>query len=197
MEFLVGIDQAFAVFLNAISPDEGTLAFKLLRFLAISLIYLLPILLTVFWFWPKFDRESRRRALFLSLLAGLFGWLVINSLIGELVFRERPFVSQASVRELFFHRPDKSFPSDHATAAFSVGLTLFFLKNTGEGAVFLAIGFLSGFSRVVAGLHFPTDIIASLLVGLLSASGVYRFKDWLLKLPYTIFEGLLKRYGLT
>lgn len=61
-----------------------------------------------------------------------------------------------------------SFPSGHAAAAFALAAALFFMHRRGSawlfaGAALVAIG------RVFVGVHWPSDIIAGAVIGVLSA----------------------------
>ena len=66
---------------------------------------------------------------------------------------------------------DPSFPSDHATAAFAIAFGILFVARR-TGWLFLAWAALIGISRVLAGMHYPTDVLAGAVVGL--AAGTSR-----------------------
>lgn len=94
--------------------------------------------------------------------------LGLTVLIGPLVDRPRPFVAMPHVLFLLPHASDPSFPSDHATiaGAFAGGLVLVH-RRWGIVAAVLAV--LTAFARVYAGVHYPTDVLAGLLLGALVA----------------------------
>lgn len=133
------------------------------KFFGEYLIYGLPIFLIIL-FLNKKQQKNALRALFAVILA----WPVLSYFIGQWSNRHRPF-ELSGVKELLFHRPDYSFPSDHAAAVFAVAASLWF---SGEkklaGAVFAA-GIIISFFRVGLGLHFPTDILGGLIIGILAA----------------------------
>lgn len=54
----------------------------------------------------------------------------------------------------------KSFPSRHVASAFIIGMTFLYL-NTTLGIVFLVLGSLIACTRVLAGVHFIRDVVAS------------------------------------
>lgn len=110
------------------------------------------------------------------LLAGLSGAVAIAVavVIAAVFYRARPFMAMpGEVRMLIQHANDSSFPSDHATgsAAFAAGMW----RAPGRTArwVFAALAVAVGLSRLVAGVHWPTDILGSLLLGALCAQAVF------------------------
>ena len=69
--------------------------------------------------------------------------------------------------------PDPSFPSDHAAAAFAIAFAvLAFSRKAGIG--FLLAATVIGLSRVALGLHYPSDVLAGILVGWTAAMLVTR-----------------------
>ena len=79
----------------------------------------------------------------------------------------RPFTTHPQVHPLISHHPGQAFPSDHSTAAFGIALVVFAFLSRRVGAVLLAAAALIAFSRVYVGVHYPGDVVASLLVALL------------------------------
>ena len=63
---------------------------------------------------------------------------------------------------------DASFPSDHATAAFAIAVAVFCFHRR-IGAVFLVAAAAIAVSRVLLGMHYPTDVLAGALTGTTAA----------------------------
>ena len=77
--------------------------------------------------------------------------------------RPRPFEAHPGC--LFVARSgDPSFPSDHATAAFAIAVSVL-LRNRRIGLVVLALAVAVALSRLVVGAHYPSDVIGGALVG--------------------------------
>ena len=60
----------------------------------------------------------------------------------------------------------KSFPSRHVFSVFVISMTLYFISAPVGISLFL-IGIIIGLVRVLGGVHFPRDVIAGALLGIL------------------------------
>jgi undecaprenyl-diphosphatase len=106
-----------------------------------------------------------RRATAAGLSAAAVG-LLANQVIAQLWHRPRPYQDHPlGILPLLSPSHDPSFPSDHATAAFAIAFGILFVARR-TGWLFLAWAVLIGVSRVLAGMHYPTDVIAGAVVGL-------------------------------
>lgn len=157
------------------------------KFLAEYLTYSLPLVLIVLWFYSKEAKKVALRAAFSAILA----WPILSIIIGKLVHRSRPF-SVTGVQELVFHRPDVSFPSEHAAALFAVAMSFYLSGFKKLSYVMFAIAIVVSFFRVAAGIHWPTDILAGAVLGLLSAYLIDLFDK-----PLTIVYSFLIKIAQT
>ena len=63
-----------------------------------------------------------------------------------------------------------SFPSGHSTTAFAMALIMAYMVNNKVWSVlFPLFAMLAGYSRVYLAQHFPTDILAGMCIGIVSA----------------------------
>ena len=109
-----------------------------------------------------------------SALAAAGVALLVNQVISRLWDRPRPFVSHhAATQLLAAPSPDPSFPSDHAAAAFAIAFAVLAFSRYG-GAAFLAVATLIGLTRIALGLHYPSDVLAGIVVGWAAALLVTR-----------------------
>ena len=98
---------------------------------------------------------------------------IITEVIRFLWHRSRPFVEQNFV-PLIPHADSASFPSGHAAFFFAVG-TVLYIYNKKAGTVFLLGSALIGVARVLAGVHWPSDIVWGALIGVACGLVVSKF----------------------
>ncbi len=141
-------------------------------FCAVYLIWLIAAV-GLFYFF-QVPREINRLRYLFTLLASTAGSYLLSAIIGFAYGRGRPFASFADAHQLivtsFSH---KSFPSSHATVAFALAGTVFWF-NKPLGVALLAAAFLVSWGRVFVGVHYPLDVTAGALIGLLFSYGMYR-----------------------
>lgn len=95
--------------------------------------------------------------------------LLANQAVAHVWDRPRPFAAHPLATHLFAApSPDPSFPSDHAAAAFAIAVAILVFSRR-AGAAFLAAATLIAVSRVVLGLHYPSDVLAGAAVGTAAA----------------------------
>lgn len=96
--------------------------------------------------------------------------LMTNCLLKNLVARTRPY-DVANFTDLIVKKPtDYSFPSGHTAASFAAVTALFMRKEKLLGSIACVVAVLIAFSRMYLYVHFPTDILGGIVVGI--ASGV-------------------------
>jgi undecaprenyl-diphosphatase len=118
------------------------------------------------WLFDK-PREPGvwRRATAAGLSAAAVG-LLANQLVAQLWHRPRPYQDHPlGILPLLTPSHDPSFPSDHATAAFAIAFGILFVARR-AGWLFMVWAALIAASRVLAGMHYPTDVLAGAVVGL-------------------------------
>ena len=114
-----------------------------------------------------------RRTGFALALALLVDLILCNLLLKPLVARVRPFDWNPDVLLLVARPMDFSFPSGHTAASFAAAGTLLFRRSKlAIPALLLAV--LIAFSRLYLYLHYPTDVLGGIVVGLTAAfAGVW------------------------
>ena len=104
--------------------------------------------------------------------------LILTTIIGEgiikhIVKRNRPFQNHED--ELLINKPiTYSFPSGHTASSFAA-LAVFFQMNGKLGLIMSPIATLIAFSRIYLKVHYPTDVIFGIVLGITCGVGVVSF----------------------
>ena len=127
------------------------------------------------WFWilcavVLLAIPKTRKTGYAAVFSLIFGAIVTNMLLKNIVARPRPFAEIEALIPLIAKPTDFSFPSGHTTASFAVALVMFRMlpKKIGIPAVVLAA--LVAFSRLYLGVHYPTDVLVGFLVALMGST---------------------------
>lgn len=122
-------------------------------------------------------RRSTRKAGLAMLLALLFYLLVGDMILKPLFARPRPCDLNTLIQILVERPNGHSFPSGHTSSAFAAAAALF-CQNKRLGIPALVLAAFIGFTRLYLYVHFPTDVLAGILLGLMlgaAASALVNF----------------------
>ena len=191
----MALDWKLFTLLNGLagrSPALDTLIRLLMNdyFLTTVLVWILFGL----WFsgCNAIERAQRQQAVLSAIVTMFLGNLIVKAL-NLVYYRFRPFAFN-EVRLLFYYPSDSSFPSNATCVGFSVATAIWFY-NRRVGAVAFVLAILLGLSRIVGGVHYPSDVLGGAAIGSLSAYLVCRRAGWLDRLWMSVI-GLLRRYLL-
>lgn len=124
--------------------------------IALSLIFLIP--------------KKTRKAGIAALLALLLNLLFTNVMLKNMVARTRPYEMVEGLRILIDPLKSFSFPSGHTACSFAAAFAYFrCMPRKKWGTVALVLAGLIGFSRLYVGVHYPTDVLGGVAVGMLAA----------------------------
>ena len=108
------------------------------------------------------------------IIAMAITYLVGNLFLKNVIARSRPCAVDTSVTLKIPFPSEYSFPSGHTCAAFAfAGAMCRGLERRWAKAAAVAAAVLMGFSRLYVGLHFPSDVLAGMCVGLLCSQGAW------------------------
>ena len=113
------------------------------------------------WFWilcavVLLAVPKTRKTGYAAALSLIFGAIVTNLLLKNIVARPRPFAEIEALIPMITKPKDFSFPSGHTAVSFAVTSALYFCKNK----IWIPSALLSlliAFSRMYLYVHYPSD----------------------------------------
>ena len=117
--------------------------------------------------------KKTRRCGWLILVSMAICYLLGNLALKNIVGRARPCQIDTSILLKIPMPGEYSFPSGHTLHAFTAA-TMIFLHHKKAGVACLILAVLIAFSRMYLFVHFPTDVLAGMLLGIIVAHTVYR-----------------------
>jgi undecaprenyl-diphosphatase len=132
----------------------------------------------VWYVWFKRQHVEARAGVLAGVLAAFFSGVVSRGMQLGLPTHLRPLHDPSLHFQVpFFVDPQSlnhwsSFPSDHAAVLFGLATIIFF---TDRGAGWLALGCAAiiNLGRIYMGFHYPTDIIAGAMLGVMTVSATF------------------------
>ena len=113
--------------------------------------------------------KKTRKAGFTALLAIAIGFICTNLILKNLVSRPRPWLMVEGLTAIVTEKDPNSFPSGHTTAAFAFASALWrTAPDKWMRWAALICAALMGLSRLYVGVHYPSDVLVGVAVGLLS-----------------------------
>jgi undecaprenyl-diphosphatase len=98
---------------------------------------------------------------------------IIASTIKHFYLHDRPFMFFSDLVPLISpDSPHGSFPSGHATFFSALGFAFLYYEKR-VGALYLLGALIIGLARIIAGVHWPLDILAGYLLGGIIVFGVH------------------------
>lgn len=104
-----------------------------------------------------------------SFTALVIGALITNVTLKNLVARTRPYEVVDGLILLIERQSDFSFPSGHTCASFAAAVVYWRMMDKKYSIPLLILAALIAFSRLYVGVHYPSDVLAGLLIGLFAA----------------------------
>ena len=105
--------------------------------------------------------------------------LVLTTVVALMIQRVRPYLASSDVRLLIPPPLNSSFPSGHTATAVALACA-FFMARRDLGYWAFGAAALVALGRMVAGVHYPTDILGGLGLGLVSY-GMVNLIHWQLR----------------
>lgn len=100
--------------------------------------------------------------------------LLCNGILKNLFCRIRPCDINMSIQLLIARPDDFSFPSGHTASSFAAVAALYLAREKRLWKLALVLAVLIGFSRMYLYVHYPTDIVGGVIVGIAAGYIGYR-----------------------
>jgi undecaprenyl-diphosphatase len=118
----------------------------------------------------------------------VIGLLLCNVTMKPLFARIRPYDYQlehfgVTIKLLIEAQHDFSFPSGHTIASFEAA-TVLLIHNKKAGIPAMILACLIAFSRLYLYVHYPTDVITSIILGI----GIGILGNWLVQKGFSLYE---------
>lgn len=112
----------------------------------------------------SFDKLKQKTKEFtLLFFTGFFAWF-LSLLLKYLFVEDRPFVSLQGIVPLW-HEVGYAFPSSHSAVFMAIAFAIF-LEHKRMGIYFIFFAIIIGLARIVAGVHYPIDILGGFILGI-------------------------------
>ena len=126
-----------------------------------------------------FPKKTRKTGI--AVIITFFGVLLFGQLLlKHLVNRPRPCQIDAAFVLLVTRPTSASFPSTHSSWAFGTA-TAVFMRYRKAGIALFSFGCLVAFSRMYLFLHFPTDVLFGIIMGVLLGIVSVKLSDVIMK----------------
>lgn len=158
----MALDTQLFYLLNSLAGQSRILD-GVIVFFASYLAYILIVVFLVFVSLSAVSRREKWEILFVTGTSSIIARFGVTELIRLFYHRPRPFVALPDVHSLFTDSA-WSFPSGHATFFFALS-TAVYLYNKKWGTFFFGATILITVSRVIAGVHYLSDIVAGAVIG--------------------------------
>jgi len=162
-------DTIFYFFYNL--AHQSKILDQIIVFFAVYFPYLVIILAGVFLLMHHevFKAEStfqvfleKKKEILGAFFTGTLAWISAH-ILKFLFHTPRPFEVFPKIESLI-SETGYTFPSGHAAFFSALALSIFFFHKK-AGYIFMFFALIIGLARVVAGIHFPIDILGGFVLG--------------------------------
>ncbi|TSC64659.1 MAG: Bacitracin transport permease protein BCRC [Parcubacteria group bacterium Gr01-1014_91] len=182
----MSLDTQLFYLLNNLA-GQSQLLDGVIVFLASYLAYVLIIAFIAFVLFSQYQRREKLQILFVAGVSTLIARFGVAELIRLFYQRPRPFSVLDNVQQLLTSN-EWSFPSGHATFFFALA-TVVYLHNKKWGIGFFIATIFMTTSRVVAGIHYPSDIVGGAIIGIAVAYTIFYITQRYISTTHTKLVG--------
>ncbi|TSC78363.1 MAG: Bacitracin transport permease, PAP2 [Parcubacteria group bacterium Gr01-1014_29] len=163
------LDVTLLYFLNNLTGRSQVFD-ALTVFLASYLQYVLIAAFLLLLYVSAYSKQEKLALFLTATLSMVIARLGVTEIIRFFYHRPRPFLAY-QLHQLISENK-WSFPSGHSAFFFAMA-TAIYLYNKKWGIGFFIAAMVMNISRIVAGVHYPSDILGGMIVGMVVAYVVF------------------------
>ena len=143
-------------------------------FFATYLKYILLIIFFILLYFAVYSKRDKLYIFWTTIISIIVARGVLTEIIRFLYHRPRPFIEFPVIKLIAKNNMEGSFPSGHSAFLFAMATAIYFY-NKKWGIWFFVATILINISRIVAGVHYPSDILGGMVVGIFTGCIVFYF----------------------
>ncbi len=164
LEQIISLDEQVSLFFRSLVTPDSPLA-PVVTFVSDFQIFVVGFLLVALWIMGAARKEVGLKIIALDIFyAIMMAFGIYWVLQFGLPLRPRPETLSA-IPPLLAHLPDNSFPSGHAIFAGASVIAIGYFYSFPLSSVFLGLGVVMCIARVIAGVHYFSDVLVGVIVG--------------------------------
>lgn len=113
--------------------------------------------------------KTTRKTAVTMLIALIINHVMTNMVLKDLFARPRPYMVSSEIVPLIRRLSSYSFPSGHTSSSFAAALVMHRMLPKKAGIPALVFAAMIGFSRMYVGVHYPTDVLGGIAIGIISS----------------------------
>ena len=160
------MDQTFFNFIHNLTGRWSELDAWMIFFSEYLQYWMIAGVLVYVFFGKGAARRKNQLMVFTAAVSAIISRGIVTEIIRLFYHRPRPFLAE-SFFPFINHVDSGSFPSGHMTLWWAVTAAVYFYNK--KLAVALAVASLiMGIARIYVGVHWPSDILGGMAIGILS-----------------------------
>lgn len=167
------LDVKLLYFLNNLT-GQSQIFDTLTVFFASYLQYFLIVIFLLLLYFSAYPKRQKIYIFWVTVVSIIVARLGITEIIRFFYHRPRPFFIYQL--HTLISENGWSFPSGHSAFFFAMAGTIY-LYNKKWGVGFFMAALIMNISRIVAGVHYPSDILGGMIVGILVAHIIFYFAE--------------------
>lgn len=175
----MALDVKLLYFLNNFA-GKSKIFDTLIVFLAAYLQYFLVAIFLLLLYFSAYSRREKFYIFWTTTVSIIIARFGVTELIRFFIHRPRPFIT-LQIHKLisngwFYSDTEWSFPSGHSAFFFAMAMVIYLYNKKWGIGLFIAT-ILMNISRIIVGVHYPSDILGGMIVGIVVGYAVFSIAE--------------------